>query len=475
MSRAACRGLRAALLASAGFFTTGVWANPCWVILEDGKGEGTPELIQVVKEEKGAGAKGKVLLQEADGKSEEVEASRILVRIPTYPPAGTTVDREEAVRIINLLLEAKNKAPSLEKALQEQVEQWKGLIEKIPSPQDPEALARAEEDFVRAVARARPQPHDPATSYTMEQLEGQIEALEKLKREFPARTVEIDELMDPWKTEVRCLKEGKRKFEGRWLLPEEWEREREARERAAKEAFLRTIRPPEVSPVLIGQGTVLIALAGGTAGLFLGISFIFHGLLEVMRRRAWWKGGAWLASGILVVGLMARATGMVLATPEPREGETRGNDSSVENLLWSATGQKKPYPREIQVEDRDLNSWWVQKLRPGPLSVLEILVVGAESWRIQFFDGGLRLEREGRLLGRPLVLRQEMTLCRTDKGEEIYRIEGYLGKMPLPPAVVLRSWKKWMEDVAKLAEFFSVPKGIRLERLEKGRAVFSNP
>jgi hypothetical protein len=68
-----------------------------------------------------------------------------------------------------------------------------------------------------------------------------------------------------------------------------------------------------------------------------------------------------------------------------------------------------------------------------------------------------------------------MSLRRTEKGEEIYRIEGYLGKMTLPPAVVLRSWGKWMEDVAKLSDFFSAPKGIRLERLEKGRAVFSAP
>ena len=475
MNRAACRNLRAGLLAIAGFFAAGLWAGPSWVILEAEKTEGTPELIRIVKEQKGAGAKGRVLLQEADGKCQEVDESRILVRIPAYPEDGTKVDREEAVRAINLLLEAKNKAPSLEKALQGQVEQWKGLIDKIPSAEDPEALAKAEEAFARAVAEVMPQPHDPLASYPPEQLEAQISALEKLKKEFSARAAEIQQLIDPWEIEAQSMKEGKRKFEGRWLSPQEWEQERGARETAAKEAFLKVIRPPEVSPALIGQGMVLVALGAGAAGLFFGISFIFHGLLEIMRRRAWWKGAAWLLSGLLLTGIIGRAAGLVVATPEPWEMATNGDPRILEDFLWSTTGQKGPFPRETELRDQDLNSWWAQKLHPGTLSVLEILVVSVEGWRIQFVEGGLRLERVGRLLGRPLVLRQEMTFRRTEKGEEIYRIEGHLGKMPLPPAVVLRSWGKWMEDVAKLAAYFSAPKGIRLERLEKGRAVFSAP
>jgi len=471
----ACRGVRAALLAITGFFTTGLWAGPSWVVLEDGKGDGAPELIRIVKEQKGSGSKGKVLLQEEGGKSREVDESRILVRIPAYPEEGAKVNREEAVKVINLLLEVKNKTPALEQPLQEQVEQWKGLIDKIPNAEDPEALAKAEEVFARAVAQAMPQPHDPLASYTQEQLEGQISALEKLKMEFSARMQEIQRLMDPWEIEAQALKDGKRKFEGRWLSSAEWERERGAREGAAKEAFLKTIRPPNILPTLIGQGTVVVVLATGAAGLFFGISFLFHGILEIMRRRAWWKGLAWLVSGLLVVGVISRATGLVLATPDAWEMRADGDSQMMEDLLWSTTGQKNPFPREIEVTDKDLNSWWSHRLQAGPLSVMEILVVGVESWRIQFLDGGLRLERVGKLLGRRLVLRHEMSLRRTEKGEEIYRIEGYLGKMTLPPAVVLRSWGKWMEDVAKLSDFFSAPKGIQLERLEKGRAVFSAP
>lgn len=475
MNRAACRGLRAAGVVLAGFFSAGLWAGPAWVILEDSKLDGPPELVRIVKEQKAAGPKGKVLLQEADGKSQEVDESRILARIPAYPEGEAKVDRQEAVRTINLLLEAKSKAPALEKVLQEQVEQWKSLIDKLPNAEDPEALAQAEEGFARAAAQAMPQPHDPMTSYTIEQLESQIRALEKLKKEFSARSGEIQQWMDPWEIEARALKEGKRKFEGRWLSPEEWERERGARESAAKEAFLKTIHPPDISPTLIGQGTISAALAAAAMGLFFGISFLFHGVLEIMRRKAWWKGSVWLVSGLLVVGLIGRAMGLLLAIPEPWETGTPGDSKRVEDLLWSTVGQKKPFPREVQIADRDLNSWWAQKLHPRPLSVLEILVVGVESWRVQFVDGGLRLERVGRLLGRPLVLRHELTLHRTEKKEEVYRVEGSLGKMPLPPAVVLRSWGEWMEDVAKLSDFFSAPKGIQLERLEKGGAVFSVP
>ena len=317
--------------------------------------------------------------------------------------------------------------------------------------------------------------HAPPSQFTGEHIQIVVVCCKKLKMEFSARMQEIQGLMDPWEIEAQALKDGKRKFEGRWLSSAEWDRERGAREGAAKEAFLKTIRPPNILPTLIGQGTVVVVLATGAAGLFFGISFLFHGILEIMRRRAWWKGLAWLVSGLLVVGVISRTTGLVLATPDAWEMRADGDSQMMEDLLWSTTGQKNPFPREIEVTDKDLNSWWSHRLQAGPLSVMEILVVGVESWRIQFLDGGLRLERVGKLLGRRLVLRHEMSLRRTEKGEEIYRIEGYLGKMTLPPAVVLRSWGKWMEDVAKLSDFFSAPKGIRLERLEKGRAVFSAP
>lgn len=475
MSLSACRLLRALVLVAAGFFPLGLRAAPAWVILEGAKPEGSPELIRVLKEQKDPEQKNAVIFQEEDGKARSVEEGRILVRIPVFPEGETKIEREEAVKVINLLLEAKSKAPALEKVLQEQVEKWKALIDKMPNAGDPEALAKTEEAFARAAAQAMPQPHDPMNAYALEQLEAQIESLEKLKKEFPMRAPEIQQLMDPWEIEARSLREGKRKFEGRWLSPEEWEKERGSREQAAREAFLKTIHPPHVSPALIGQGTVLAALAAGVAGLFFGISFLFHGMLELMRRRAWWKGATWTLAGILGVGLIARASGLVLAAPEPWETGGGGDVKVLEELLWNTAGQKKPFPKEMQLRDADLNAWWRTKWHPGPLSVFEILVVRVESWRVSFIDGGMRLERVGKLLGRPLVLRQEMTLRQTEQGEEIYRIEGSLGQMPLPPAVVLKSWSRWMEDIAKLADFFCAPKGVHLEKLERGLVTFSTP
>lgn len=475
MSPAACRSMRAVGVALLVFTCPALLASPLWVVLEGGKPDEPPEFIQVVKEKKETASQGTLVLEGFDGKNRVVEEDKILARIPVFPEGEAKVEREEAVRAITLLLEAKSKAPALEKVLQQQVEKWKALIDKMPNATDPEALAKTEEDFARAVAAAMPQAHDPMRTYTAEQLEAQIQSLGKLKKEFSVRAEEIQQLLDPWEIEAKYLREGKKKFEGRWLSSEDWERERGAREAAAKQAFLQTIRPPDISPALVGQGTVMAALAAGAAGLFFGISFLFHGVLEVMRRRAWWKGACWTAGGILVVGLIARTTGLILALPAPWERRGEGEAKVLEDLLWETVGLKGPFPREMQVRDADLNAWWAKRLHPGSLSVLEILVVRVEKWEVQFLDGGLRLERHGSLLGRPLVLRQEMTLRRTESGEEIYRVEGMLGGMPLPPAVVLRSWSQWINEVARLAQFFSAPQEIRLERLEKGLATFSAP
>lgn len=475
MNQLACRVVRAVWVAGLFFLGSAALAAPLWVVLESGKPEEPPELIRVVKEKKETAPKGTLVLEGVEGKNRTVEEDKILARIPVFPDGEVKIEREEAVRIINLLLEAKSKAPALEKPLQEQVERWKALIDKMPNAADPEELAKTEEAFAQAVAAAMPKAHDVMAPYSLEQLEAQIGALEKLKPEFSMRTGEIQQLLDPWEIEAKYLREGKKKFEGRWLSPEEWEKERGARQAAAKEAFLHTIRPPDVDPALVGQGTVLAALAACGAGLFFGISFLFHGVLEVMRRRAWWKGLSWMIGGILVVGMIARATGLILATPTPWEMPGEGDAQALENLLWSTVGQKNPFPKEIQVQDRDLNAWWAQKLHARSLSVLEILVLGVDRWRVQFVDGGLRLERRGKLLGRSLVLRQEMTLRRTEKGEEIYRIEGSLGRMPLPPAVVFRSWRQWVEEVSRQAQFFSAPPEIHLERLEKGIATLTTP
>jgi len=472
---AVCWGLPAIGLAAAAIFSSVLLAAPSWVILEGERPEEPSELIRVAKENRQTSQKGIVVLEEQDGKTRTVAGGRILAVIPALPEGEAKIEREEAVRAINLLLEAKNKAPSLEKPLQEQVEKWKELLDKMPNANDPEALARAEDAFARAVSAAIPGAYDPMEAYTPEQPEARISALEKLKKEFPARTAEIQQLLDPWEIELRNLREGRRKFEGRWLSSEEWERERGARESAAQEAFLKTIHPPDISPILIGQGTLLASLAAATVGIFFGISFLFHGILELMRRRAWWKGPAWILGGLLVVGLIGRGTGLALAHPEPLDTGSGGNASVLEELMWETVGQKKPFPRELQLRDMDLNEWCKKRLQPGALSLFEILVVKVEGWKIQFLDGGLILERAGRLLGYTVILRQELILQRNDKGEQIYRMEGSIGKMPLPPAVVFRSWSRWVEDVSRLAEFFSAPKGIRLEKFEKGRGTFSCP
>jgi hypothetical protein len=48
-----------------------------------------------------------------------------------------------------------------------------------------------------------------------------------------------------------------------------------------------------------------------------------------------------------------------------------------------------------------------------------------------------------------------------------------LGKLPLPPALVLRTWNQWVESIVQQATLFPAAKEARLERLEKGTVVFS--
>jgi hypothetical protein len=77
----------------------------------------------------------------------------------------------------------------------------------------------------------------------------------------------------------------------------------------------------------------------------------------------------------------------------------------------------------------------------------------------------------GHLLGRALTLRHELTLTRSEKGDDVYRIEATLGKLPLPPSLALWSWEAWMEDVSKLVQVFPGAEGQGAERFEKGAVV----
>ena len=215
---------------------------------------------------------------------------------------------------------------------------------------------------------------------------------------------------------------------------DEWEKETGARDRAAQEAFLAKLEIPEAPPVLLGQGIVLAA--GGIALLaaFLGASFLFHGILEFIRHRAWWKGTAWTLAGAAIVSVLGWASGLVLGSPEPFTDGGKGNAETVETIFWRQGGEKQDFPAELKVTDADLNAWFGKRLRFAPLKVTDIAVLVTEGWRLEMEDGTLLLDRTGRFWGRNFVLRHTMTFNRSEQGEDIYRIEATLGRLPLPTA-----------------------------------------
>ena len=439
-------------------------------VLEPTKSEAGHDLVLVEKE---TTKDGSVVLVEPGGSEKTVAKDRILARLTPAPRPGQKVDRATAVAAINALLEAKAKAVALERTLQEEVEKWKKILDQMPSDEDPQALAKAEAAFAAALAKAVPKPYEPARSYQGEELTAQIQALEQLKKEFPSRIEEIERQTEPWRVDQQEMAAGKKKLEGRWLESGEWEKEKGTRQRAARDAFLAKLEIPEASPVLIGQGIVLVAGGVALLGAFLGASFLFHGILEFIRHRAWWKGTAWTLAGAAMIATLGHATGLVLCAPEPLEAAGQSDGQGIEDLFWRYGGEKEAFPQELKIPDAEINAWFQKRLRFAPLKVTEIVVLAAESWRVATEDGTLRLDRGGRLLGRTFVLRHEMTFNRSEKGEDVYRIEATLGRLPLPPALVLRSWNRWTEALAKMTASLDAADRLTLERIEKGAVVFS--
>ncbi len=447
----------------------GSWGGVQVYILEPAKADAAHEMVLVEKE---SAKDGTVVLVEPGGTEKKVPKDRIVARLTPAPGPGKKAERATAVAAINALLEAKAKAVALERTLQEEVEKWKKILDQLPSDEDPEALAKAEKAFAEAMAKVMPKPYDPAAAYTQEELTAQLTAFEGLKKEFPARTEEIDRQAEPWRVEQTEMAAGKKKLEGRWLSPDEWEKERGARERAAREAFLGKLEIPEVAPILLGQGILLAAGALVLVAGFLGASFLFHGILEYIRHRAWWKGTAWVLAGAAMIAVLGRAAGLALSAPEPIE-VTGGNAGAIEEIFWRYGGEKRDFPGELKISDADMNAWLEKRLRFAPLKVTDIVVLATESWRVEMEDGTLRLDRTGRLLGRNFILRHEMTFNRSEAGEDVYRIEATLGNLPLPPALVLRSWNRWTESLAEMTSVIKAAERLTLERIEKGAVVFS--
>lgn len=458
------------------------WAVACWwlgagfgwggvqvYIIEPSKADAAHEMVLVEKE---SAKDGTVVLIEPGGTEKKVPKDKIIARLTPAPGPGKKVERATAVAAINALLEAKARAVALERTLQEEVEKWKKILDQLPSEEDPEALAKAEKAFAEAIAKAMPKPYDPAATYSEEELTTQLTAFEEVKKTFPARAEEIERQAEPWRVEQAEMAAGKKKLEGRWLSPDEWEKEKGARERAAREAFLAKLEIPETTPVLLGQGLLLAAAALVVVAGFLGASFLFHGILEYIRHRAWRKGTAWTLAGAVIIAVLGRATGLVLSAPEPFE-VGQGKAEAIEEIYWKYGGEKNDLPKELKVSDADLNAWLEKRLRFAPLKVTDIVVLVTESWRLGMEDGTLRLDRTGRLLGRNFVLRHEMTFNRSEQGEDVYRIEATLGKLPLPPALVLRSWNRWTESLAQMTAVIGAAERLTLERIEKGAVVFS--
>lgn len=414
-----------------------------------------------------------VRFREQDGTKREVEAGKVLGKLPETPSAEAELSREQAVTAINLLLEAKARHPSLEQALQGELEIWKARLDKMPSLKDPEALAKAEATFAAAREKAVPQAYEPKRSYTVLELRGQNAALAELAREFPDRADEVERVGSPWRLEEEQQGLGRKKFEGRWLEPGDWEKEKGARQAAAKEAFLGKIQVPAVSPVLFSQGIFVAGLGLIFGGALLGLSFLFHGVAEILRHRAWWKGTAWAVAGMGFFTLMARATVLSVAQPEPALEVGPGEPEGLDNLLWEQAGLGESLPAEVRLTDGEINAWWGRRLKFSAPAVTDILAVSAEGWQIEFEEGEIHLVQGGRWLGQTLVLRHQLVFSRAVKGEDIYRVEASLGKLPLPPALVLRTWHQWVEKLRDQGALFPGGAKVRLQRIEKGAVVLS--
>jgi hypothetical protein len=451
----------------------GAWllcSSAGWAELLVLESEGGAVLIstQEVKEEG-----GKVFFKENSGTQREVAKKKVLKKIPSLPTAEQELSREVAVGAINELLEAKSLYPNLQEALQKEVEGWKERLDKMPSPQDPEALAQAESAFVAATEKAMPSGHDFRRSYTLEELDGQLAALNALKKEFPDRAEEVEKLAGPWQLEEEQQRAGKKKFEGRWLDPVEWEKEKGARQEVAKAAFLEKIQSPALPPLLFGQAFFFAGLGLLAGGGLLGFSFLFHGVVEMLKHRAWWKGSAWALAGMVLFALVSRAAVLAVTTPERLAGPDQVDAAQLEEMLWQQAGLGQSMPEQVRLTDSEINAWWSRRLRFAPLGVADVLAASTEGWRIQFLEGGLTLDRTGRWLGQNLLLRHRLFFSRSEKGEDVYRVEASLGKLPLPPALVLRTWNQWVESIVQQATLFPGAKEARLERLEKGAVVFS--
>ena len=155
---------------------------------------------------------------------------------------------------------------------------------------------------------------------------------------------------------------GRKKFEGRWFEPEDWEKEKETRNDVAKKAFLAKIQAPAVAPILFSQGVFVAGLGLVLGGALLGLSFLFHGVVELLRHRAWWKGAAWALAGMGLFSLMARATVLAIAVPEPPLVLNKDNRTTLEDLLWSQVGLKEALPAEVKLSDAEINDWWGRRL-----------------------------------------------------------------------------------------------------------------
>ena len=164
-----------------------------------------------------------------------------------------------------------------------------------------------------------------------------------------------------------------------------------------------------------------------------------------------------------------------MAVPEPLPIGEGAAEKTLEDLIWIQAGLQEPLPPEIRLTDGEVNSWWSRRLRFAPMTVTDVLAVSVVGWQIQFVDGGMILERAGRWLGQTLRLRHQLIFSRSEKGEDIYRVEASLGKLPLPPVLVLSTWNQWVESLLQQAKLFPGAAGVKLERLEKGAVFFSAP
>ncbi len=423
------------------------------------------------------------MIMDADGKRSAFQKELVARMVEIHDPAISKLTKEQ----IDVLLADYAKAiadfPVTKEILTLETAKWKKVtaVERLQ-------VAEKEAGRAKALENSNANVFDESKDYTPEELAAVINPAKEAMQMYPDLNEAIQSNLKPWLQRSEDLKEGKRRFEGRWITGQEIRLIQEERVSTEQEKYFKEKAKLNFSSLILPQTSVLIAILIA-AGTLLSVLFSFIHLATSRGGNLTFGGALALLLGLAILGAYGFYAYKILNfTSELSEYWADSHKVNVPEdqmpnplprMLFMASGSTvrkiSDEDAKVTMTDTQINVLMRKYLKFERRSGTELLDIERIQTVVRFYSDRIEFVDEAICLGKKVLIRYEL-FYRTDADSfNIYNQDVYLGGAKLPASLASFMFRQFYRNLQDCLNETNLPSIYSIEKITEGQVGFIWP